>query len=89
MLTKFVGSTDFLYTPAAPEAVGRAWGDPNNPTDERVYNRNAAALANLGRVSGMNRPEGMSPQALQELRIYAQTHGQLPRLSSSLASGAK
>lgn len=78
LLLKFVNSTDFLYMPAAPEVVGGAWGNPNDPTDWKVYNRNAVALANLGRIQGMVRPEGVSPQALQELQIYAQTHGSLP-----------
>jgi hypothetical protein len=87
LLTKFVNSTDFLYTPAAPDEVGGAWGNPNDPTDWQVYNRNAAALANLGRIQGMVRPAGVSPQTLQELQIYVQTHGQLPPAVSALAAG--
>ncbi len=86
LLGKFVNSTDFLYLPVAPEAVGEAWGDPNNPLDWAVYNRNAAALANLNRISGMVRAEGVSPQALQELTIYVKTHGgQLPPAVAALA----
>lgn len=77
LLAKFVNSTDFLYLPAAPEAVGGAWGSMD-PTDWQVYNRNAAALANLHRVQGMVRPSGLSPQTLQELQVYVQTHGALP-----------
>lgn len=85
LLLKFVNSTDFLYTPVAPEVVGGAWGDPNDPTSEEVYNRNAAALANLGRVQGMTRASGISPQALMELQIYARSHGQLPAEVLALA----
>ena len=78
MLTKFVNSTDFFYMPAAPSAVGGAWGSMD-PTDWAVYNRSASAAANLGRVAGMKRPDGISPQALLELQVYAQLHGgQLP-----------
>jgi len=77
LLAKFVNSTDFLYLPAAPDVVGGAWGSMD-PTDWQVYNRNAAALANLRRVQGMVRPSGVSPQALQEIQVYVQTHGQLP-----------
>jgi hypothetical protein len=75
LLGKFVNSTDFLYLSAPPDAVGAALGDPNNLLDWAVYNRNAAALANLNRIRGMVRPEGVSPQALQELQIYVRTHG--------------
>jgi hypothetical protein len=77
MLAKFVNSTDFLYTPVAPEIVGGAWGSMD-PADWQVYNRNAVALGNLRRTTGMARPTGVSPQTLQELQIYAQTHGGLP-----------
>lgn len=77
MLMKFINSTDFLYLPVAPDAVGAAWGSMD-PTDWAVYNRNAVALANLRRVTGMSRASGISPQALQELRIYAGLHGGLP-----------
>jgi hypothetical protein len=85
MLTKFVNSTDFLYMPAPPEAVGGAWGDPTNPTDWQMYNRNAAALAYLDRIAGMIRPSGLSPQTLQELQIYARTYGRLPAEVMALA----
>jgi hypothetical protein len=86
LLGKFVNSTDFLYLPVAPDAVGEAWGDSSNPTDWTPYNRNAAALANLNRIMGMVRPDGVSPQALQELMIYVRTHGgQLPAAVSALA----
>lgn len=88
LLLKFVNSTDFLYMPAAPDVVGGAWGDPNNPTDWQVYNRNAVALANLGRIQGMVRPAGISPQALQELQIYARTYGTLPPEVLALSQGA-
>jgi hypothetical protein len=89
LLAKFVNSTDFLYLPVAPDVVGGAWGDPHNPTDWNVYNRNAAALQNLRRITGMNRPSGISPQALQELRIYAMTYGRLPAEVTSLAKGGQ
>jgi hypothetical protein len=78
MLMKFVNSTDFLYIPAPPEIVGGVWGGASDPTDWQLYNRNAVALANLGRIQGMVRQAGISPQALQELQIYAQTYGRLP-----------
>jgi len=86
LLTKFVNSTDFLFMPVAPETVGGAWGSMD-PTDWQVYNRNAVALGNLNRIQGMVRPAGISPQALQELQIYAQTYGQLPPEVLSLAGG--
>ena len=85
LLSKFVNSTDFLYLPAAPEAVGGAWGSMD-PSDQEVYNRNAVALGTLRRVTGMVRAAGVSPQALQELRMYVQAHGQLPPDVLSLAA---
>ncbi len=84
LLAKFINSTDLLYLPAAPEAVGAPWGSMD-PTDWHVYNRNAAALANLRRITGMARASGLSPQALQELRIYAGLHGGLPAEVAALA----
>jgi hypothetical protein len=85
LLGKFVYSTDFLYLAPPPEAVGEAAGSPTNPTDWEVYNRNAAALANLGQAAGMVRASGLSPQALQELQVYAKIHGQLPPEVMALA----
>jgi hypothetical protein len=85
LLLKFVNSTDFLYTPAPPEVVGGAWGDPNDPTSYEVYNRNAVALGNLGRIQGMARASGLSPQTLVELQVYARTHGRLPAEVLALA----
>jgi hypothetical protein len=85
---KFINSTDFLYLPVAPEAVGAAWGSMD-PTDWAVYNRNAVALANLRRVTGMTRASGISPQALQELRIYAGLHGGLPPEVAALGSAGR
>jgi hypothetical protein len=87
LLTKFVNSTDFLYMPVAPEVVGGAWGSMD-PTDWQVYNRNAVALGNLQRTTGMIRAAGISPQALQELQIYAQTYGQLPPEVMALSTSA-
>jgi hypothetical protein len=86
LLMKFLNSTDFLYLPAAPDMVGPAWGDPDDPTDYRIYNRNAAALAALSRVAGMQHSAGVSQRALQELRLYAQAHGGLPPEVLALAS---
>ncbi len=77
MLAKFVNSTDFLYLPASPEAAGGLWGSMD-PSDTEVYNRNAVALGNLRRVTGMVRAAGVSPQTLQELQMYVQANGQLP-----------
>ena len=84
-LMKFVNSTDFLYIPAPADSVGAAWGSMD-PTDWEVYNRNAAALASLRRVSGMVRSSGLSPQAMQELQIYAKTYGSLPPEVLALAA---
>jgi len=79
LLIKFVNSTDFLYLPAAPSDVGEVLGAGDlNPEDWELYNRNVGALRALHLTTGMVRPSGLSPQALQELQFYIQTHGSLP-----------
>lgn len=88
MLRRFILSTDFLYTSVAPDLVGEAWGSATDVNDQRVYNRNAAAMANLNRVQGMVRPAGISESSLRELEIYAATHaGALPPGVAALAAG--
>ena len=77
LLIKFVNSSDFLYIPVSPEAVGPPRGGMD-PTDWEPYNRNAVALRVLRQTTGMVRPAGISPQALQEVLLYAQAHGRLP-----------
>lgn len=77
-LVRFICSTDFLYMPVAPDAVGERWGNPADPECDRVYNRNFEALGALTRIRGMVRPGGLSPQALQELAIYVRANGRLP-----------
>jgi hypothetical protein len=84
LLAKFINSTDFLYTPVAPDVVGGAWGSASNPMDWNVYNRNHAALQTLRLTKGMVRPSGISPQALAELQIYASIYGHLPPAISAL-----
>lgn len=74
MLLRFVNSTDFLYLPVAPDAVGGAWGSMD-PTEPGVYNRNAVALENLRRTAPMVHADGISDRALQEIKIYAGLHG--------------
>ncbi len=89
LLMKFINSTDFLYVPIASEIVGGAWGDPDDPNDTRIYNRNAAAVSNLSRVQGMSHPAGISPQALEEIRFYVQAHGQLPPAIQGLVQASQ
>jgi len=88
LLLKFVGTTDFLYTPVAPDAVGPASGDPWDPTKWRPYfNANAYALQELRATgAGMARPAGVSPKALLALRAYVARHGSLPGQVQALAA---
>jgi hypothetical protein len=86
LLAKFINSTDFLYMPFAPEAVGGTWGSMN-PTDWEVYNRNAVALRTLSTHTGMVNPTGVSANTLQELELYKQIHGVLPPQVLALHQG--
>lgn len=90
LLGKFLNSSDFLYLPVPPSMASVTWGDRGNMSADNweMYNRNAVALENLGHISGMSRPSGLSPQAMQELRIYVKTHGSLPPSVASLAGAA-
>jgi hypothetical protein len=89
LLGKFVNSSDFLYLPMPTEMAGKSWGGEvgsmEDASDWSMYNRNSVALEGLRRYTGMTRTEGISPQALQELRIYAKTHGSLPSAVMALA----
>ena len=54
LFIKFVNSSDFLYQPVAPGAVGDRCGTVHNPTD-LYYNRNVDSLASLRQTTGMKR----------------------------------
>jgi hypothetical protein len=88
ILMKFVGSTDFLYTPVAPGEVGPGGGDPWDPTQWKPYfNANRFALSELQATGAdMRRPSGISPKALLELRTYVARHGTLPAPVQALAA---
>jgi len=60
-------------------------GGMHDASDWGMYNRNAVALENLRRITGMTRADGISPQAMQELNLYFKKHGSLPPAVSSLA----
>lgn len=72
-LRKFANSTDFLYVPSPGGMVGGYMGSADDPTDDAIYNRNYEARRSLER--GRTRRQGISPQALTELRMYAMVHG--------------
>jgi hypothetical protein len=85
----FVKSTDFLAVPRAEGTRGgNPWGTSSpvvNLNDWSVYDSNPAKLAELRTIGGMVRSAGISPEALQELQIYAETHsGSLPPAVLSL-----
>lgn len=73
-LSMFGKSTDFLYTPAPEGMVGGYIGSGDDPTDMAVYNRNFEAHRTMSR-SRTRRSQGVSPQALTELRMYAARYG--------------
>ena len=89
LLGKFVNSSDFLYLPMPPDMASRAWGGATDgmgdASDWSMYNRNAVALENLRRVTGMARADGISPQAMQELSLYIKKNGRLPPAVASMA----
>jgi hypothetical protein len=85
-VARFVNSTYFLYMPRATALVGNDQGSLA-VTDLRVYNHNVGALNRVRLATGMIHPAGISPQALLELRYYAQTHGgRLPLEVTALAT---
>jgi len=88
LFVKFINSSDFLYFPCAPAAVGGTAGSLA-PDDYELYDRNSVGLADLHRTTGMVRASGVSPSTLQELEIYVQTHGKLPDDIAGLAAPAQ
>ena len=85
MLMKFINSSDFLYLPVSPDSVGGTAGSMD-PSNWKVYNRNAAAILNLKGVQGMVRAAGISPKALAELQLHLQLYGDLPSEVMAIAA---
>jgi len=73
----FVKSSDFLYLPIHSDLVGVNNGT-TNPVDRNLYNRNRISLNMLKRITGMKRPDGISPAALQEIQMYIKVYKVLP-----------
>jgi hypothetical protein len=75
--SKFVRSTDFLYTPPSPNTIGANQASMDDPTDSNVLNRNAIAFSRLRKTGGMVRTD-LTPKARQEIEHYVRTNGSLP-----------
>lgn len=75
--TKFIRSTDYLYTPPSPNTIGANQASMDDPTDIHVFNRNAIAFSRLHKTGGMVRTD-LTPQARQEIEHYVRTNGSLP-----------
>ena len=89
LIKQFVKSTDFLYTPPAPEAVGGAWGGGvgSDPREDAVFNRNHDAHQCLRRTKGMAHSAGITAATLNELELYVAAHGHLPEAVAALGRG--
>jgi hypothetical protein len=85
LMVRFINSTDFLYTPPPPEAIGDAWGSMA-PDDPEVYNRASRARTALRTTTGMVKAGTISDRALAEVRAYYQGHGQLPPEVAALST---
>ena len=78
LLNKFINSSDFLYLPAAPQDVSFGSGSMDL-NDMNVYDRNASALAALNAHKDMVHSDGISAEALEEIKLYKlRNSGALP-----------